>query len=122
MKSMAELSGCLSAFMRVMTACPVSCLTPPPAPHHHPHLFLWSSEIRLDDSPVKGSKVQGKTKEKVKVPKDDKKKKQQQQVPEAPEKKNKQKIDELKVGVPSPAPLPRERISLMVHVGLCAPP
>ncbi|XP_053105858.1 otoferlin isoform X7 [Hemicordylus capensis] len=60
-----------------------------------------AEEIRLDDSPVKGSKGQGKTKEKVKAPKEDKKKKQQQQqqqqLPEAPEKKNKQKIDEMKV-------------------------
>ncbi|KAL8184971.1 UNVERIFIED_CONTAM: hypothetical protein K2H54_033720, partial [Gekko kuhli] len=57
--------------------------------------------IRLDDSPVKGSKGQGKAKEKIKVPKEDKKKKQQQQQqpqqPEVPEKKNKQKIDEMKV-------------------------
>ncbi|XP_053239819.1 otoferlin [Podarcis raffonei] len=47
-----------------------------------------------------GSKGQGKTKEKVKAPKEDKKKKQQQGQPptsEGPEKKNKQKIDELKV-------------------------
>uniref|UniRef100_A0A8C0J8A6 Otoferlin n=1 Tax=Chelonoidis abingdonii TaxID=106734 RepID=A0A8C0J8A6_CHEAB len=43
-----------------------------------------------------GSKGQAKTKEKVKAPKEDKKKKQQQP-PEAPEKKSKQKIDELKV-------------------------
>ncbi|XP_029452108.1 otoferlin isoform X2 [Rhinatrema bivittatum] len=42
-----------------------------------------------------GSKGQGKTKEKVKAPKEDKKKKQQQS--EQVEKKNKQKIDELKV-------------------------
>uniref|UniRef100_A0A8C0J8T2 Otoferlin n=1 Tax=Chelonoidis abingdonii TaxID=106734 RepID=A0A8C0J8T2_CHEAB len=53
-------------------------------------------EIKLDDSPMKGSKGQAKTKEKVKAPKEDKKKKQQQP-PEAPEKKSKQKIDELKV-------------------------
>ncbi|XP_053105918.1 otoferlin isoform X15 [Hemicordylus capensis] len=50
---------------------------------------------------AEGSKGQGKTKEKVKAPKEDKKKKQQQQqqqqLPEAPEKKNKQKIDEMKV-------------------------
>uniref|UniRef100_A0A8C4Y1B3 Otoferlin n=1 Tax=Gopherus evgoodei TaxID=1825980 RepID=A0A8C4Y1B3_9SAUR len=45
---------------------------------------------------AEGSKGQAKTKEKVKVPKEDKKKKQQQP-PEAPEKKSKQKIDELKV-------------------------
>ncbi|CAM4644135.1 unnamed protein product [Lepidochelys kempii] len=45
---------------------------------------------------AEGSKGQAKTKEKVKAPKEDKKKKQQQP-PEAPEKKNKQKIDELKV-------------------------
>ncbi|XP_062979851.1 otoferlin isoform X1 [Elgaria multicarinata webbii] len=47
-----------------------------------------------------GSKGQGKTKDKVKAPKEDKKKKQQQQQeqrPEVPEKKNKQKIDEMKV-------------------------
>ncbi|XP_068039191.1 otoferlin isoform X2 [Anomalospiza imberbis] len=43
-----------------------------------------------------GSKAQLKNKDKSKVPKDDKKKKQQP-VPELPEKKNKQKIDELKV-------------------------
>ncbi|EMP23690.1 Otoferlin [Chelonia mydas] len=54
-----------------------------------------AEEIKLDDSPMKGSKGQAKTKEKVKAPKEDKKKKQQQP-PEAPEKKNKQKIDELK--------------------------
>lgn len=45
---------------------------------------------------MKGSKGQGKNKEKSKAPKDDKKKKQQS-APELPEKKNKQKIDELKV-------------------------
>nr|XP_032654534.1 otoferlin [Chelonoidis abingdonii] len=45
---------------------------------------------------AEGSKGQAKTKEKVKAPKEDKKKKQQQP-PEAPEKKSKQKIDELKV-------------------------
>ncbi|XP_044865030.1 otoferlin-like [Mauremys mutica] len=55
-----------------------------------------AEEIKLDDSPMKGSKGQAKTKEKVKAPKEDKKKKQQQP-PEAPEKKSKQKIDELKV-------------------------
>ncbi|KAM6462922.1 otoferlin isoform 2-T2 [Liasis olivaceus] len=55
-----------------------------------------SEEIRLDDSPMKGSKAQGKTKDKVKSSKEDKKKKQQQQ-PDAPEKKNKQKIDEMKM-------------------------
>uniref|UniRef100_A0A663E989 Otoferlin n=1 Tax=Aquila chrysaetos chrysaetos TaxID=223781 RepID=A0A663E989_AQUCH len=53
-------------------------------------------EIKLDDSPMKGSKGQAKNKEKSKAPKDDKKKKQQS-APELPEKKNKQKIDELKV-------------------------
>lgn len=47
---------------------------------------------------MKGSKGQAKNKEKSKVPKDDKKKKQQS-APELPEKKNKQKIDELKVRV-----------------------
>lgn len=47
---------------------------------------------------MKGSKGQGKNKEKSKAPKDDKKKKQQS-APELPEKKNKQKIDELKVCV-----------------------
>ncbi|XP_050804653.1 otoferlin isoform X6 [Gopherus flavomarginatus] len=55
-----------------------------------------AEEIKLDDSPMKGFKGQAKTKEKVKAPKEDKKKKQQQP-PEAPEKKSKQKIDELKV-------------------------
>ncbi|XP_074845153.1 otoferlin isoform X2 [Carettochelys insculpta] len=45
---------------------------------------------------AEGSKAQAKAKEKAKVPKEDKKKKQQQP-PEAPEKKSKQKIDELKV-------------------------
>ncbi|XP_050804656.1 otoferlin isoform X9 [Gopherus flavomarginatus] len=45
---------------------------------------------------AEGFKGQAKTKEKVKAPKEDKKKKQQQP-PEAPEKKSKQKIDELKV-------------------------
>ncbi|KAM9156400.1 LOW QUALITY PROTEIN: otoferlin [Pangshura tecta] len=45
---------------------------------------------------AEGSKGQAKTKEKAKAPKEDKKKKQQQ-APEAPEKKSKQKIDELKV-------------------------
>lgn len=47
---------------------------------------------------MKGSKAQvkNKDKDKSKAPKDDKKKKQQP-VPELPEKKNKQKIDELKV-------------------------
>ncbi|XP_066468090.1 otoferlin isoform X4 [Tiliqua scincoides] len=55
------------------------------------------AEEKDDMETTDGLKGQGKTKEKVKVPKDDKKKKQQQQVPEAPEKKNKQKIDELKV-------------------------
>ncbi|XP_054675264.1 otoferlin isoform X11 [Grus americana] len=55
-----------------------------------------AEEIKLDDSPMKGSKGQAKNKEKYKAPKDDKKKKQQS-VPELPEKKNKQKIDELKV-------------------------
>lgn len=67
---------------------------------------------------MKGSKGQGKTKEKVKLPKEDKKKKQQQQVPEAPEKKNKQKIDELKVSCPS-FQSPKERIYFMVFVGFC---
>ncbi|KYO37033.1 hypothetical protein Y1Q_0005859 [Alligator mississippiensis] len=61
-----------------------------------------AEEIKLDDSPMKGSKGQPKTKEKVKAPKEDKKKKQQQQQqqqqqPEVPEKKNKQKIDEMKI-------------------------
>ncbi|XP_059584043.1 otoferlin [Alligator mississippiensis] len=51
---------------------------------------------------AEGSKGQPKTKEKVKAPKEDKKKKQQQQQqqqqqPEVPEKKNKQKIDEMKI-------------------------
>ncbi|KFQ54935.1 Otoferlin, partial [Nestor notabilis] len=53
-------------------------------------------EIKLDDSPMKGSKAQAKSKEKSKAPKDDKKKKQQS-APEFPEKKNKPRIDELKV-------------------------
>ncbi|XP_065538064.1 otoferlin isoform X16 [Lathamus discolor] len=44
----------------------------------------------------KGSKAQAKNKEKSKAPKDDKKKKQQS-APELPEKKNKPRIDELKV-------------------------
>nr|XP_025044826.1 otoferlin-like [Pelodiscus sinensis] len=55
-----------------------------------------AEEIKLDDSPVKGSKSQAKAKDKVKAPKEDKKKKQPPP-PEAPEKKSKQKIDELKV-------------------------
>ncbi|XP_075125442.1 otoferlin isoform X6 [Leptodactylus fuscus] len=53
-----------------------------------------AEEIKIDESPMKGSKGQMKNKEKVKVPKEDKKKKQQA---EQVEKKNKQKIDELKV-------------------------
>ncbi|XP_077147934.1 otoferlin isoform X10 [Ranitomeya variabilis] len=53
-----------------------------------------ADEIKIDDSPMKGSKGQVKNKEKVKVPKEDKKKKLQA---EMAEKKNKQKIDELKV-------------------------
>ncbi|XP_073529917.1 otoferlin isoform X10 [Phyllobates terribilis] len=53
-----------------------------------------ADEIKIDDSPMKGSKGQVKNKEKVKVPKEDKKKKLQA---ELAEKKNKQKIDELKV-------------------------
>ncbi|XP_048372576.1 otoferlin isoform X2 [Sphaerodactylus townsendi] len=60
-----------------------------------------TEEIKLDDSPMKGTKGQGKSKEKMKLPKEDKKKKQQQQQQtqqlEVLEKKNKQKIDELKV-------------------------
>lgn len=48
---------------------------------------------------MKGFKGQAKNKEKSKTPKDDKKKKKQQSAPELPEKKNKQKIDELKVRV-----------------------
>uniref|UniRef100_A0A8C3BG41 Otoferlin n=1 Tax=Cairina moschata TaxID=8855 RepID=A0A8C3BG41_CAIMO len=51
----------------------------------------WGTSL----SPV-GFKGQAKSKEKSKAPKDDKKKKQQA-APELPEKKNKQKIDELKV-------------------------
>ncbi|KAG8445918.1 hypothetical protein GDO86_010640 [Hymenochirus boettgeri] len=54
-------------------------------------------EIKTDDSPMKGNKGQAKNKEKVKAPKEDKKKKQQQQQVEQTDKKNKQKIDELKV-------------------------
>ncbi|XP_040283026.1 otoferlin [Bufo bufo] len=53
-----------------------------------------AEEIKIDESPMKGSKGQVKNKEKVKVSKEDKKKKQQA---EQAEKKNKQKIDELKV-------------------------
>ncbi|XP_069829285.1 otoferlin isoform X8 [Dendropsophus ebraccatus] len=53
-----------------------------------------AEEIKIDESPMKGSKGQVKNKEKVKAPKEDKKKKQQA---ELAEKKNKQKIDELKV-------------------------
>ncbi|XP_071987949.1 otoferlin isoform X11 [Engystomops pustulosus] len=53
-----------------------------------------AEEIKIDESPMKGSKAQVKNKEKVKVPKEDKKKKLQA---EQAEKKNKQKIDELKV-------------------------
>ncbi|XP_073418075.1 otoferlin isoform X3 [Dendrobates tinctorius] len=53
-----------------------------------------ADEIKIDDSPMKGSKGQVKNKEKVKAPKEDKKKKLQA---EMAEKKNKQKIDELKV-------------------------
>ncbi|ETE73677.1 Otoferlin, partial [Ophiophagus hannah] len=56
-----------------------------------------AEEMRFDDSPMKGSKGQGKIKDKVKLSKEDKKKKQQQPQPDAPEKKNKQKIDEMKV-------------------------
>ncbi|XP_060549087.1 otoferlin isoform X2 [Pantherophis guttatus] len=56
-----------------------------------------TEEMRLDDSPMKGSKAQGKTKDKVKLSKEDKKKKQPQLQPDAPERKNKQKIDEMKV-------------------------
>ncbi|XP_051629726.1 otoferlin [Manacus candei] len=44
-----------------------------------------------------GSKAQARHKDKAKAPKEDKKKKQQQAAPELPEKKNKQKVDELKV-------------------------
>ncbi|OXB60658.1 hypothetical protein ASZ78_001447 [Callipepla squamata] len=55
-----------------------------------------AEEIKLDDSPMKGFKGQVKNKEKSKASKDDKKKKQQS-APELPEKKSKQKIDELKV-------------------------
>ncbi|XP_075454855.1 otoferlin isoform X3 [Ascaphus truei] len=53
-----------------------------------------AEEIKIDESPMKGSKGQVKNKEKVKGPKEDKKKKHQA---EQAEKKNKQKIDELKV-------------------------
>ncbi|XP_056419700.1 otoferlin isoform X7 [Hyla sarda] len=53
-----------------------------------------AEEIKIDESPMKGSKGQAKNKEKVKAPKEDKKKKQQA---ELADKKNKQKIDELKV-------------------------
>ncbi|XP_062825276.1 otoferlin isoform X5 [Anolis carolinensis] len=66
--------------------------------------LLWQQEAAAVEAEEKeemelsdGLKVQGKTKEKNKVAKEDKKKKQQQQLPDAPEKKNKQKIDELKV-------------------------
>uniref|UniRef100_A0A674HJC4 Otoferlin n=1 Tax=Taeniopygia guttata TaxID=59729 RepID=A0A674HJC4_TAEGU len=57
---------------------------------------VGEDDAKLGDSPMKGSKAQVKNKDKSKAPKDDKKKKQQP-VPELPEKKNKQKIDELKV-------------------------
>ncbi|XP_032072185.1 otoferlin [Thamnophis elegans] len=50
-----------------------------------------------EEMDTSGSKAQGKTKDKVKLSKEDKKKKQQQPQPEAPEKKSKQKIDEMKV-------------------------
>ncbi|KAM4693754.1 otoferlin [Discoglossus pictus] len=53
-----------------------------------------AEEIKIDESPMKGSKGQVKNKDKVKVPKEDKKKKL---LAELAEKKNKQKIDELKV-------------------------
>ncbi|XP_068136053.1 otoferlin isoform X14 [Hyperolius riggenbachi] len=53
-----------------------------------------ADEIKIDDSSMKGAKGPVKSKEKIKVPKEDKKKKQQA---ELAEKKNKQKIDELKV-------------------------
>ncbi|KAJ7341375.1 hypothetical protein JRQ81_005398 [Phrynocephalus forsythii] len=59
-----------------------------------------SDDTQLGDFPAKGTKGQGKNK--AKSPKEDKKKKQQQQQQQAalldtPEKKNKQKIDEVKV-------------------------
>uniref|UniRef100_A0A8C5PB94 Otoferlin n=1 Tax=Leptobrachium leishanense TaxID=445787 RepID=A0A8C5PB94_9ANUR len=53
-----------------------------------------AEEIKIDESSMKGTKGQMKNKEKVKVPKEDKKKKL---LAEQAEKKNKQKIDELKV-------------------------
>ncbi|XP_067328092.1 otoferlin isoform X4 [Anolis sagrei] len=65
--------------------------------------LLWQQEAAAVEAEEKeemelsdGLKVQGKTKEKNKAAKEDKKKKQQQ-LPDVPEKKNKQKIDELKV-------------------------
>ncbi|XP_063298034.1 otoferlin isoform X2 [Pelobates fuscus] len=53
-----------------------------------------AEEIKIDESSMKGSKGQVKNKDKMKVPKEDKKKKL---LAEQAEKKNKQKIDELKV-------------------------
>ncbi|XP_053314601.1 otoferlin isoform X1 [Spea bombifrons] len=53
-----------------------------------------AEEIKIDESSMKGSKAQAKTKDKAKAPKEDKKKKL---LAEQAEKKNKQKIDELKV-------------------------
>ncbi|XP_026527237.1 otoferlin [Notechis scutatus] len=55
------------------------------------------AEEKEEMDTTEGSKGQGKTKDKVKLSKEDKKKKQQQPQPDAPEKKNKQKIDEMKV-------------------------
>lgn len=62
---------------------------------------------------MKGSKAQvkNKDKDKSKAPKDDKKKKQQP-VPELPEKKNKQKIDELKVPRGASKEVPNARCAL----------
>ncbi|CAH2245481.1 otoferlin isoform X1 [Pelobates cultripes] len=53
-----------------------------------------AEEIKIDESSMKGSKGQVKNKDKMKAPKEDKKKKL---LAEQAEKKNKQKIDELKV-------------------------
>jgi len=87
-------SFCLKDFDQV----PLPVSSTPLHPHFHPRRFPVDSEIKLHDSPMKGSKGQGKNKEKSKALKDDKKKKQQS-APELPEKKNKQKIEELKVSV-----------------------
>lgn len=103
----------LAAFMLLFFEGPCPSPISPTFPHPHFHLIPSSSpsfpsppskplpldsEAKLGDSPMKGSKalVKNKDKDKSRTLKDDKKKKQQP-VPELPEKKNKQKIDELKV-------------------------